>query len=503
MTTTPSKIVDVSQLPVPVLEGHPEWVELYRFAWGLAATHIRKSRGRHHMDAAWDPARNYQWVWDTCFMALYCRYGGGEYPGVNSLDNFYDLQRDDGYIAMTYDMDTGEEPWPDRINPPLFAWVEWEHYRMTGDASRFSRVVVVIEKLMGWIDANRRNRPHRKMTATDSPPEGQGESKELYSLYYFEDGGSSGMDNSPRSPRLKEAGALFDWVDLSSQMALSFRMLGRMQAVLGNRVRSEYWQTRANELGDLINAELWSERTRFYHDRSIPKNFLGHKTIAGFWPMLAGICPPARLDALVEHLLEKREFNRPTPVPALSADDVNYSEQGRYWLGGVWAPTNYMVTRGLMLAGRGEIAHDIACRYLGVLAKTFADVEPHTLWEAYAPEANMPANAPYTDEFVKPDFVGWTGIGPIAMLIENVIGLDICSPERQITWDIRLTERHGMRNLSIGEGKADFVCAARSDVRGPATVEIHSTVAWTAILRRGSVERRITMMPGKIETIVV
>ena len=48
------------------------------------------------MDAAWDPERNYQWVWDTCFMALYCRYCAAQYPGVESLDNSYELQRDDG-----------------------------------------------------------------------------------------------------------------------------------------------------------------------------------------------------------------------------------------------------------------------------------------------------------------------------------------------------------------------------------------------------------------------
>ena len=92
------------------------------------------------MDAAWDRSRNYQWVWDTCFMAMYCRYAPDQFPGIQSLDNFYELQRDDGFIAMTYDLNIGEEPYPDRINPPLFAWTEWMHFRATGDDSRLSRV---------------------------------------------------------------------------------------------------------------------------------------------------------------------------------------------------------------------------------------------------------------------------------------------------------------------------------------------------------------------------
>ena len=84
----PEKTIDRIQLPQPVLVSHPEWVELYHYAWERAAAHIGYSRGRFHMDAAWDPGCNFQWVWDTCFMALYCRYSGGEYPGVESLDNF-------------------------------------------------------------------------------------------------------------------------------------------------------------------------------------------------------------------------------------------------------------------------------------------------------------------------------------------------------------------------------------------------------------------------------
>ncbi len=499
----PEKTIDRIQLPQPVLVSHPEWVELYHYAWERAAAHIGYSRGRFHMDAAWDPGCNFQWVWDTCFMALYCRYSGGEYPGVESLDNFYELQRADGYISMTYDMDTGVEPWPDRINPPLFAWVEWDHYLITGDASRFTRAVAAIEKFMGWIDANRRNQPHRKQRAADGPPEGRGESEDVYSLYYFEDGGSSGMDDSPRAPRLHEAGQMFDWVDLSSQMVLSFRMLARMQAVLGNRMKSEHWEARACELGDLINSELWAEKTKFYHDRYVPKNFLGHKTVAGFWPMVAGFCPPDRVEALVAHLLDKREFNRPTPIPTLSADDVNYSPQGRYWLGGVWAPTNYMITRGLVVAGYGDLAHDIACRYLGVLAQTYATVEPHALWEAYSPEESKPGLEAYTEKRVRPDYVGWTGLGPIAMLIENVLGLEVCAPERRVTWDIRLLEQHGIRNLSIGDGKIDLVCAARFGKDSPATVELCSTIPCAVVLRRGPITKKVTLSSGDTKTLVV
>ncbi len=497
--------VDFSRLPQPVLGGHPEWVELYHKAWRLAAAHIRTGKGGGaYMDAAWDPQGNRQWVWDTCFMSLFCRYAPDQYPGVQSLDNFYGLQRDDGYISMAYELDTGTDPWPGRINPPLFAWVEWEYYLSTGDGSRFERVVGHIERLMDWIDANRRTAPHRRLAGADTDASDRGESAEKFQLYYFTDCGSSGMDDSPRTPRDPEAGKFYDWIDLSSQMALSFRMLGRMHDVLGDSEQSSHWEKRAAELGDLINAELWCERTRFYHDRTLPRNFVACKTAAAFWPMLAGISPHERADALVEHLLNEREFNRPTPVPTLSADDPNYSAEGVYWCGGVWAPTNYMITRGLMTAGRPDVAHQIAMKYLGVLARTFADYQPQTLWENYSPEQDRPGLTAYEGKVVRGDFVGWTGLGPIAMLIENVIGIDIDVPGRRVNWDIRLTEEHGVRGLSPGRGgRGDFLAKSRTSPDTPAEIELSCDSDMTVHITREGASRTIELTGGKTVSVTV
>jgi len=491
------KTVDLNALPMPVLEGKPEWLALYQFAWRTASRHIRHSRGRDHMDAAWDPARNLQWVWDTCFMTLYTRYGNGQFPGIQSLDNFYELQRDDGYIGMTYDMTTGQEPWPDRINPPLFAWAEWEYARTTGDLSRLSRVTPVIERLMQWIDRHRRTRPHRRLRATDNSPDGRGGTAHGYQLYYFEDGGSSGMDDSPRSPRIQEAGQYMDWIDLSAQMALSFRMLGRMRRAMGDAAGASAWETRASEIGLLIKEELWCARTQFYHDRMIPRNFNASKTVAGFWPILAGVCEPDRLDALVQHLMDPRTFNRDIPVPSLSADDCNYDPRGTYWIGGVWAPTNYMVTRGLMHAGRGDAAHAVAVKYLDGLARTFREFEPHTLWECNAPEFNAPGLKPYETGYVKPDFVGWSGLGPIAMLIENILGFDCDVPGRRLVWDVRLPGTHGLRNLLFGSAPVDLLCEAGSD--GPRRLTVRGDAHFRLEVRRGAVSREFDFRGGERE----
>ena len=478
--------VDFSALPKPVVDDYPDFLTIYNQAWELAASHIvRNKKGREFMDVAWGkPPELFEWVWDSCFVALYCRYAPEQFPGMQSLDNFYELQRQDGYISMTYDMNTGEEPYPDRINPPLFAWAEWEYYLTTGDDSRFARVVPHIERLMEWIDANRR------------PV--QWDKEDDRQLYYFRDCGSSGMDDSPRAPRDPEAGKYFEWVDLSSQMVISFRYLAKMHGVLGNAGCSSHWDSRAERLGKTINSKLWCEKTHFYYDRHISQRWVSTKTAAAFWPLLAGICDEPKKNWLVGHLLDKCEFNQPTPVPSLSADDPNYSKIGEYWVGGVWPSINYMVTRGLRKAGCAGVAHQIALKYLSALARTYTNITPHTLWECQSPEEDKPGITAYTGELVKPDFVGWTGVGPIAMLIENILGLEVSAPKRRIEWTIHLQGRHGIEGFALGKlGKVTLLCGHRDSADAPAKVEIRCEVPMAVVLRCGVRQTVLKVTPGR------
>jgi Mannosylglycerate hydrolase MGH1-like glycoside hydrolase domain len=494
--------IDLGLLPQPLLADHPEWINLYWFSWRLAARNLLEHEGRRHMDTAWDG--RHQWVWDTCFMALYGRYGEPQIPSVSSLDNFYHFQREDGFISMTYDFHAGKAVHEDRINPPLFAWVEWEYYQATGDASRFEKVIPAIEKHMDWIDANRRSPKRRSRLIPEVPGVVTKEEQErwekdgyfLEPLYWFGDCGNSGMDNSPRTPRLKDVGHNFDYVDLSSQMVLSFRCLAKMQAAMGNDDKADHWQSRAESLAATINRQLWCERTGFYHDLSHGPNFVTTKTAAGFWPILAEIASPAQIDALIRHLHNPNTFGRPIPVPTLSYDDPNYCELGTYWIGGVWAPTNYMITHGLALAGRGEEGRRIAALYLRGLAETYANVEPHTLWECNSPEAPAPGRKPFDRDWVKKDFVGWSALGPVAMLIENILGISLNAPQQSLTWEIQETGEHGIKQLALGKNRIDLHCAARESENSPALITAHAASACCLEVRCGG-RRTILKLAAK------
>jgi hypothetical protein len=119
------------------------------------------------------------------------------------------------------------------------------------------------------------------------------------------------------------------------------------------------------------------------------------------------------------------------------------------------------------------------------------------MWESYSPEADLPGLTAYTAQRVKPDFVGWTGIGPIAMLIEDVVGLDVDAAGAQLTWDLRLTERHGVLRLRAGNGRTvDALCERRSSPEAPAEITLRSAVPLRAVLRVGAREQTTDLPPG-------
>ena len=67
------------------------------------------------------------------------------------------------------------------------------------------------------------------------------------------------------------------------------------------------------------------------------------------------------LKAFVAHLFDPATFYRKHPVPSMPANHEKYQADGRYWEGGVWAPTNYMIIKGLQRNGLAEM--EIRCAY--------------------------------------------------------------------------------------------------------------------------------------------
>ena len=317
--------------PKIIYKEKPQWEVLYQKAVKTALHNVDRQEYR----PGWLPQMTCLpgipiiWQWDSCFMAIYAKYLNGVIAPMNNLDNLYSLQSEDGYISMAYRIIEGVHAYGERINPPLYAWCEWEYYRFSNDQERLRKVLPILVKYYKWIRKNRRREN---------------------GLYYFEDTGSSGMDNSPRSgySATHQDGSDVCWVDLGCQQVLSAKYIALIAEELLMPELAEEFKKEAESLGEIINQIHFKKKTGFYYDTFISTgNALANKTIAGFWPFLAGITDKEKEEALLAHLTDPGEFATPHPIPSLSADDPNYDPDGGYWLGGVWAPTNYMVVKGL------------------------------------------------------------------------------------------------------------------------------------------------------------
>ncbi len=495
MSLPPASSAAPNSAPRFFSDDHPEWTELAAFAWQMAETKINHTPGNGVPPIlTCMPNAPTIWLWDSCFMVFYARYAPDLLPALNNLDFFYRLQREDGFIAMAHHLETAKPKWGERINPPLAAWAELAYWRLSGDASRFPRVLPALVRFFDWV------KHHRRRTS---------------GLYWFEDSGSSGMDNSPRSGyhAAHLDGSDICHIDLIAQQALAAEALAEMAHTVEDEALAARMGAEREELVLLLNRHHWSERGRFYYDLfhltspGAQHNFVNHETAAAFWPLLAGACNEAQVAALLERLQDPEAFWTRHPVATLSRRDPNFTPSGGYWLGGVWPPINYMVAKGAHRVGRPDVARKLAEAHLDAMATVFR--ETGTIWEAYAPDAIAPGTKKRlrnpeggleAEQLVRRDFVGWGGLGPMAMLAEDVFGLDFDAPAGRIRWRLELAGRHGVEDVRFGGGRVSLVAERRVDADGLRRIKINSDVAFTLELPDTAEGwRAIPISPGSQE----
>jgi hypothetical protein len=148
-----------------------------------------------------------------------------------------------------------------------------------------------------------------------------------------------------------------------------------------------------------------------------------------------------------------------------------------------------MILRGLDRAGYDSLAHEISREDLDHVVKVYEDTG--TLWENYAPERPARGNR------ARGDFVGWSGLAPIAGLFEYVMGLRADAPSGRLLWDVRLLESHGIHNYPFGRsGVIDLSCSARSTSTEEPEVEVKSTVPLELDIRWDGGEKTMAVPGG-------
>ncbi|MFB3923083.1 MAG: trehalase family glycosidase [Terriglobia bacterium] len=452
-----------SQLPGPIDDDHPLWIQTYWKAWELAFRNFHEpAPGSGLVSQFIDAAFNENiFLWDSCFMTMFCNYAHPLVPGISTLDNFYARQHEDGEISREIVRATGvdfgpwidaeDKPllsrwgWPtpeeqtdtprnspviyrgrkaptpnpmltlDALDHPILAWAELEHYRITGDRNRLQEV---------WNPL-----VHYYQALDKYLKQGNG--------LYVTDWAS--MDNSPRNAYLKGGGT---GIDISAEMALFARQLAEIATALGKPEEAAAYSQKADVIAHVINRRMWDKRKKFYFDLQLDGKRAPIKTVAAYWTLLGKVASSEQASALAAELQNPNTFGRVNLVPTLAADQPGYVPAGGYWRGSVWVPTDTMVIQGLEKYGFHDLARKVALNHLELVSRVFA--KTGTIWENYSPDAVQQGQP------AKGDFVGWSGLGPIGYLLEYGIGLRPDAPHNELTWDLQPGGRQGCERYRFG-----------------------------------------------------
>jgi hypothetical protein len=370
---------------------------------------------------------------------MFGRYGSRVFNFQGTLDNFYAKQLPDGFICREIYGKSGNDCFervdPSSTGPNIMPWVEWEYFLNFNDTVRLRKVFSPLLAYYKWFEKNR--------TWKDGS--------------YFLSGWGCGMDNQPRVPNgydVQWSNGHMSWVDACMQTVFAAKILVKMAVILHREADVGDLKKEVASLTRFVNEQMWNEQLHFYTDKFRDGSLSSIQTIGSYWSLLAGVVPQERMQSYVGQLSDTKKFARPHRIPSLAADCFYYDPNGGYWRGAVWAPTVYMVLRGLTAIGQDSLAHAIGINHHQNIVDVFR--QTGTFFENYAPEKVQGNN--------RKDFVGWTGLTPIAVLFEYVFGIQADVPHNCLVWRIDLTDEFGVKEYPYGvDGVVNLLCKARKN----------------------------------------
>jgi hypothetical protein len=401
-------------LPQPVLPDHPAWTARYWTDWSAvweclgdppAASALRGPLlcGRDGV------AR----LADAAVVARLAGYGtAAGFDLIHLLDPFYAAQQPDGHIPAELSHDTGQSCWspfhPNSAGPDLAVWVEWRHYRLTGDEARLRAVFRPLLAQHRWL------RRHRTW------PGG----------LYWTTARAAGLPAPPdEDPDYHHHRT---WLEPTLQASLSGLLLGRMGELLGETAAVEALTAERAALTGRINAALWDDTAALYRAVEAGGVPVARRSLGASWALLdRSLATEERRKALMQtvrddHNARRRAANGANGGPANGASTNGEPPPEPLQTTPLAA---YVAIRGAQATGAFPLAHALAVGALG--------------------DGTLDGDDPQT-----------VALRVLAVL-EGVVGLSLDWPLHQVTWRNYLghTAETGVRGLRLGDATADLLAA--------------------------------------------
>lgn len=440
-------LANVPQLTIP---DHPEWVTVYNYAWANWKRLILSNRKMYNqcwIDEGFG-AGGATWQWDTLFGTLGARWGFNEFPAIETQENFYYAQSANGFIGQKLS-EQGETWKANSVNPPFFAWVEWEYYLMTGDASRFTKVIngrTVLKHLKDYFYFFWNSTSYHKTSGA-----------------WVWSGIDSGRD-------CVSAGY---WVDLPAQMATAAYYLAKIAEVVGDTMTENDMLDKHAQLTTFLHAHHWNSTQGFYQNLNADGSFVTNQdSPQGLWTLIGRVATTEQVTSMVTQLGDSNKFFRYHPVPSVSAASPYYYS-GCKWYGPTWPPDVIMTVKGLAAQDQAQDAFDIALEDVRKTVATYRSNGGHLCENYQADRDGCYGGRDLT----------WGSAGYVVSLMDIVLGLQPDAPNDALTWTVNLVEPYTVTNLRFGDNLVTLRSARRADAAAGAQLTVTTNSPFTLTVK--------------------
>lgn len=307
------------------------------------------------------------YYWDSYFMALGLRGTKLESMIPGMAENLRELMKRFSVIP-----NGSRFYFTSRSQPPFFTALIWEAYRVKQERSDADLHAWLSEMLLAaelehqtvWMGAAQ---PHDRLH--------QSGLSRYFDINYLDILASceSGWDHSTRCDER--------WlehlpVDLNSILYACELDMMRMAQTLGDPHRAAAWQAKAEARAEIVRTMLWDDSSGFFLDYDFKLQQLNPlASLAGFYPLWAGIATPQQAERMVTEGLPKF-LHSGGLVTTLTA------QAGRQWaFPNGWAPLHWLVDAGLERYGYASEARVLRVAWLETIANEFE--RTGALWEKY------------------------------------------------------------------------------------------------------------------------
>lgn len=130
----------------------------------------------------------------------------------------------------------------------------------------------------------------------------------------------------------------------------------------------KYWSIANRIKWQLIN-KCWSEEDGIFYDLNMDNEHIAIKTISSLSPLFLEDLYQKYSDALVEHLINEKEFWAKYPVPSVAMDEPTFNGKITrvLWRGQSFTNTNWLLSMGLRKNGYAQLADELDYKTINMI----------------------------------------------------------------------------------------------------------------------------------------